>query len=33
MDEVEKYKEMIINGEITVPSTYTELEAFTPPAA
>ena len=32
LDEVEKYKEMIVNGELTVPSTFTELEAFTPPS-
>ena len=32
LDEVEKYKEMIVNGELTVPSTFAELEAFTPPS-
>jgi basic membrane protein A len=32
LEEVEKYREMIVNGDVVVPASYTELEAFTPPA-
>ena len=32
LEEVEKYREMIVNGEIVVPASFAELETFTPPS-